>query len=99
MKQAGWNLVEWNYIDVPPFPDIAMKKEDFAKLLHLEWLLKLLLPGRDGAPEYYSIMDYYTGKYPEFADAMLHHSWVERYAPRWIKYFWGHHKYFVFEPV
>jgi SAM-dependent methyltransferase len=99
MRDCCWMLVERDYIDVPPFPDIAMKKEDFAKLLHMEWLLRLFAKRQDGTPAYYTIMDYYTGQDPEFAAEMLKHAWVERYAPRFVKYFWGHHIYLVFEPA
>lgn len=99
MDDCHWKLAEWDYIDVPPFPDIAMKKEDFADLLHLGWLLRLLSNGQGEGPAYLCIMDYYTGKNPAFADEMLKHAWVERFAPRFFKYFWGHHIYLVFEPV
>lgn len=93
-----WKLVEWGYIDVPPFPDIAMKKEDFANLLHLGWLLRLLTSRQSGKSPCLSIMEYYTGKNPGFADDMLKYAWLEQYAPRWVKYFWGHHIDLVFEP-
>jgi SAM-dependent methyltransferase len=98
MEQLKWKLVAWDYIDVPPFPDIAMKKEDFVKLLRLEWLLRFLKK-QGGKPAFYSIMDYYTGKNPDFEQEILKHAWVERSAPRFIKSFWAHHKYFVFEPA
>ncbi len=99
LQACHWTLTEWDYIDVPPFPDIAMKKEDFADLLHLGWLLRLFAKGQGGTPTYLSIMDYYTGKSPGFADDMLKHAWIERYAPRLFKYFWAHHIYLVFEPA
>jgi hypothetical protein len=60
-------------------------------------LVKWLAP-HGGAPVFYSIMDYYTGKQPDFERAMLRHAYVETYAPRCIKYVWGHHQYFLFEP-
>ena len=98
MERLKWKLVEQNYIDVPPFPDIAMKKEDFLKLIRLQWLPKLFKK-KDTKPTFYSIMDYYTGKDPNFDQEMLKYAWVERSAPRFIKSFWAHHKYFVFEPI
>lgn len=98
MEACQWKLVEWDYIDCPPFPDIAMKKEDFLKLVHAQWLLKFFRK-KGGEPAYYSIMDYYTGKNPNFEQDMLRHAWVETYAPRFIKYFWAHHKYLLFEPL
>ena len=98
MRQRQWKLVAWDYIDIPSWPDIAMKKEDFLQLLHAAWLLRLFQK-KSGPPARYAIMDYYTGKRPDFEAEMLQHAWVEKYAPRWVKYFWAHHKYFVFEPI
>ncbi len=95
MASLNWELVEWEYIDCPTWPDIAMKKEDFLALLHLSWLLKFL--NKDGGePAYYSIMDYYSGKNSSFDQDMLRYATFEKYAPRWFKYFWAHHTYFVF---
>lgn len=98
MENLHWRLVAWDYIDCPPSPDIAMKKEDFLKLIGLQGVIKWFQkPG--GQPADYSIMEYYTGKNPQFEQQMLAHAWVEKYAPRWVKYVWAHHKYFVFEPA
>lgn len=96
MKSLNWNLVEWEYLDCPSWPDIAMKKEDFLAMLHMTWLLKFLNK-EGGEPAFYSIMEYYTGKNPNFEQEMLKYAWVEKYGPRFIKYFWAHHKYFLFE--
>ncbi len=35
MDSLHWKMVAWDYLDVPSWPDIAMKKEDFTALLHL----------------------------------------------------------------
>ncbi len=98
MKGLNWKLREWDYVDCPSWPDIAMKKEDFLAMLHMTWLLKFLNK-EGGEPAFYSIMDYYSGKNPDFDQEMLKYAWVEKYAPRFIKFFWAHHKYFLFEPV
>jgi len=98
MESLDWKLVEQGYIDCPSWPDIAMKKEDFLKLIHMKWLLRFLNKGAV-EPAFHSIMDYYTGKNPNFEQEMLKYAWVEKYGPRFVKYFWAHHKYFLFEPV
>lgn len=98
MRTLNWKLVEWDYIDCPSWPDIAMKKEDFLKLIHMKWLLRFFNK-EGGEPAFYSIIDYYTGKNPNFEQEMLKYAWVEKYGPRFVKYFWAHHKYFLFEPA
>lgn len=96
LQKLGWKLIDGNYIDCPPWPDIGMAKEDFLKLMRMEWLLRFFNKG-GGEPAFYSIMDYYMGKNPNFEQEMLKYAWVEKYGPRFVKYFWAHHKYFLFE--
>lgn len=72
-----------------------MAKEDFLKLFGLGFFLS-----QDSATvPFYSILDFYSGRNPQFEQKMLQHFWFENTVPRLIKYFWAHHKYFVFEPV
>jgi len=93
MRNNGWKLVEQNFIDCPPWPDIGMNKE--------LWLAKLL--GRQPeepkpTPNPVSILPYYRGQEPAFEPRMLNLSWLERYAPNWFKRFWAHHLYLLFIP-
>jgi hypothetical protein len=91
MSDLGWQRVDVNYIDAPPWPDIGMKKEDLLRKIGINLKTKLSDP--------LSILDYYSGHNPNFASDMLKHYWFEQYAPVWVKYFWAHHRYFLFEPV
>ncbi|MCK4695764.1 MAG: methyltransferase domain-containing protein [Candidatus Cloacimonetes bacterium] len=92
MKDLGWMLIDKNYIDCPPWPDIGMPKDKFLKIFKLDWLLK------NKTHEPVSIIDYYSGKNENFEEQMLSYSWFEKNKPDFIKYFWAHHRYFLFIP-
>jgi SAM-dependent methyltransferase len=95
MCSLGWNPAESGYIDVPPWPDIGMKKEDFLKLFRLAFLA----PDRtDETDRPLTIMNYYTGSDPGFLARMLKYHWFERRVPNVIKLVWAHHHYLLFEP-
>jgi SAM-dependent methyltransferase len=96
MVSLGWTMVARGYIDAPPWPDIGMKKEDFLKIFGLGSLVKKRGENPD-QPQ--TIMDYYSGKDPEFPEKMLQHYWFERMAPTFVKAIWAHHRYMLFEPV
>ncbi|RLC55305.1 MAG: hypothetical protein DRH89_07935 [Candidatus Cloacimonadota bacterium] len=92
MKNNGWMLIDSNYIDCPPWPDIGMPKKNFLKIFGLSWLLKK----KEHKPM--TIMDYYNGKDPDFPENMISHFWFEKKAPKLLKTFWAHHHYFLFIP-
>jgi len=95
MRKCGWKLVEQDFIDCPPWPDIGMNKEDFfsTKLQHKT-------PEETPEPRLkpISILDYYRGVDPEFAPRMLRLYPFEKYAPRLFKRYWAHHLYLLFQP-
>ncbi len=93
MKKNGWMLIDSNYIDCPPWPDIGMPKEKFLKIFGLGWLIKK----KEHIP--ITIMDYYSVKDNDFPEKMMSHFWFEKKAPKILKTFWAHHKYFLFIPV
>jgi len=93
MKNNGWMLIDSNYIDCPPWPDIGMPKEKFLKIFGLSWLIEK----KEHIPM--TIMDYYSRKDPTFPEKMTSHFWFEKRAPKILKTFWAHHKYFLFIPV
>ncbi|MBN2460183.1 MAG: methyltransferase domain-containing protein [Candidatus Cloacimonetes bacterium] len=92
MEKHNWTLLEKHYIDNPPWPDIGMSKTELLTKIGLSGLLKE--KGRDRIT--YSILDYYTGKLPDFREKMLKFAWFERIAPDLIKKFWSHHRYLLF---
>ncbi len=93
MKKLNWKLVERNYIDAPPWPDIGMNKEKFLASLHLSFLLK---KRQKEQADKLCILDYYSGKNSAFPTDMMNHYWFERIAPKFIKFFWAHHKFLLF---
>ncbi|GAB4377506.1 MAG: hypothetical protein Kow0042_25370 [Calditrichia bacterium] len=93
MNQYGWRLVEQDFIDAPPWPDIGMHKEKFLKLFRLHWLL----PKNGESKPPLTIMEYYRGNDPDFPQKMMQHFWFEKHAPWIVKRFWAHHRYFLFE--
>ncbi len=99
LVRAGWQLLEADYIDCPPWPDIGMAKEDFLQ----KWLPRRVLgmasfkTARQAHP--LSILDFYTGEDPDFARRMLRHHWFERLAPPALKRRWAHHYYLLFRRV
>ena len=93
MKNLNWTLLKSDYIDCPPWPDIGMPKEKFLKKIGLRWLLPKKIE-----PSSRTILDYYSGKNPEFEKTMLKHAWFEQKAPGLIKKFWAHHRFFLFIP-
>jgi SAM-dependent methyltransferase len=96
MGSLGWSLAESGYIDVPPWPDIGMKKEDFLKLFGLGFLVADRTDGNETAPPL-TIMNYYTGNDPDFLPRMLRYHWFEERVPNFIKLVWAHHRYLLFQ--
>lgn len=92
MNSNSWKLLDKNYIDCPPWPDIGMAKEDFLKMCRLGFLVR---KDKRQIP-FYSIMDYYSGEKTSFKEEMLKFMWFEKMAPKFIKFFWAHHKFLVF---
>lgn len=92
MKNLGFDLVEWNYFDCPPWPDIGMHKERFLKKMGLGFLVK-----KQKKPQKpLTVLDYWQNKDLNFANNMLKFYWLEKFAPKLFKKFWAHHKYYLF---
>lgn len=95
LRKLKWKLMNWNYIDCPPWPDIGMSKEKFLG----RYLKNLKLKSESGTEKkQISIIDYYKGQDPGFPDRMLKFDFLERYAPVIFKKYWCHHKWMLFEP-
>ena len=90
MKDMHWELIDANYIDCPPWPDIGMPKERFLKIFGLSGLLS------SKSQEPITIADYYSGKDRNFDKKMMSYYWFENCVPDFIKYFWAHHKFYLF---
>ena len=93
----GWHLWKKGIFDVPPWPDIPMKKEDLLVKIKLGFLVKWLSSAGSNGKENpaWCILDYFSGKDPSLEQKILRYGILEK-APQIIKTFWGHHRYFIF---
>ena len=96
LKNQGWLLRETGYFDIPPWPDIAMKKEELFKKIGLNRIIRLFKREKEGVDRRLCILDYLTGASPNMENEIMRYSWLEN-APWLIKKFWAHHRYFIFE--
>ncbi len=99
LGEMGWRLKDSGYFDCPPWPDIGMAKEDLLG----KWFPRCPIckrmkcrPKTEAKP--ITILDYYSGKDPDFACRMLRFGWLERIAPKAFKRIWAHHYYMAFCP-
>ncbi len=94
----GWKKKAAGYLDIPPWPDIAMKKEDMLRKAGLGFLLKKNSGDDTQATPFDKkcIVDYFNGSRPELEKEILKYNFLEK-APFPVKQVWGHHRWFVFE--
>ena len=94
MRKLKWPIQEQGLFDVPPWPDIAMSKEDLLSRMGLKGL-----SGRLGARGENSIciMDYFKGTEHEMEKRVLKYAFLEN-APLFFKRLWAHHQYIIFAP-
>jgi len=94
MQKLKWQLEEQGFLDVPPWPDIAMKKEDLLQKIGLKRLVDTL-NSKEG--NYTCILDYFSGKNKDMDKEILKYAFLED-SPRIFKRFWAHHRYLIFTP-
>jgi len=94
LKNLDMPLKETGYLDVPPWPDIAMKKEEMLK--KIGFLLKNNTDNDDTLFEKKCIVDYFNGTKPNLEKDTLKYDFLEN-APAFIKLLWGHHRYFIID--
>ena len=95
LNHLNWHVVKTGYFDIPPWPDIAMKKEDLLQKLGLGFILKKKKDASNSNNRL-CITDFFSGKNPDMENQILKYGFLER-APFPIKQLWGHHRYFIFE--
>ena len=96
----GWGLWKQGLFDVPPWPDIPMKKEDLLEKFHLGFLLKTKTEksNMDQSSSPVSILDFFRNKKPEMEEEVLRYGFLEKF-PYPFKLVWGHHRYFIFKRI
>lgn len=96
-KQNGWKKQKADYLDIPPWPDIAMKKENMLKKAGLGFLVKEGKESSDESTfEKKCIVEYFNGTKPELEKDIMKYNFLEK-SPFPIKQLWGHHRWFIFE--
>ncbi|MFA5014649.1 MAG: methyltransferase domain-containing protein [Actinomycetota bacterium] len=91
MRNFNWQIAEEGFMDTPPWPDIAMKKEDL--------LQKFGLGRRRGreVERRICILDYFSGKNIDMEKEVLRYAFLEN-TPSFFQSLWAHHRYFIFTP-
>jgi len=93
LAPCGWRMVKTGFFDVPPWPDIAMKKENVLKMVGLGWLAKSM---ESSNGEGRCILDYFKGQSPAMEKDIMKYGFLER-SPNWLKKWWAHHRFLLFE--
>ncbi len=98
MKKNGWNLVDADFIDCPPWPDIGMSKEDYLATIFDKDVSQRDRQERvrQRPAKELSILPFYRGEDPEFPKRMMRYYPFEKLAPSILKRFWAHHYYMLF---
>jgi len=96
MGNNGWEMKDRGFLDVPPWPDIAMSKEDLFRKIGLKRYAKDL---EKGIAEGHGIciLDYYSGRNKRMKQEICRYGLLEN-SPGWVKTIWAHHQYLVFSP-
>lgn len=89
-----WRMKGSGYLDIPPWPDIAMKKEDILKKIGLGFLARRNTSDDPQAGRV-SIIDWFAGAQPELEKNVVKYDFLEK-APFPVKQIWAHHRYFIF---
>lgn len=96
LKSNGWRQIKKGYFDIPPWPDIPMKKEDMLRKAGLGFLVKSETD-QQSENSRTCIIDYFNGKRPQLDKEIMKYSVLENFPPP-VRQLWGHHRYFIFEP-
>jgi len=94
MLRLKWQIQEQGFFDVPPWPDIAMNREDLLYNMGFKSLASRLKE-REGNS--ICIIDYFRGKKKEMKREVLRYAFLEN-TPMFFKKFWAHHLYLIFAP-
>lgn len=95
-EQQGWKKKKAGYLDIPPWPDIPMKKEDMLRGIGLGFLIKENAESGETTFDKKCIVDFFNKKRPELEQNILKYDFLEK-MPFPIKQLWGHHRWFIFE--
>lgn len=92
MVSLEWKVSDQGFLDVPPWPDIAMKKEDLFQKIGMKGFADKFMDKRDGGM---CVLDHYSGKSGEMEKEILKYAFLEN-SPWVVRRFWAHHEFFIF---
>ena len=97
MRSNGWEMKDKGFLDMPPWPDIAMSKEDLFRKIGLKRYARHL---KENITEEnrICILDYYSGRKREMKREMCRYAFLEN-CPGPFKSIWAHHSYQIFTPM
>jgi SAM-dependent methyltransferase len=95
MRRLDWKVSEQGFLDIPPWPDIAMKKEDLLQKIGFKGFADRIKNKDDN---HLCILDYYSGKKKNMESEITKYAFLE-HSPWIVKRFWAHHWYAVFSPM
>ena len=94
MAGLNWEEREHGTLDAPPWPDIAMNKEEMLRKIGLARMAYQMEKQRGGRV---CILDYFAGRNRSMEDDVLRYAFFEN-LPEAIKKYWAHHQFFLFTP-
>ena len=95
MAGMQWREHRHFSFDVPPWPDIAMSKEEMLKRVGLSQLAN---HSRPKAQSPLCILDYFAGEAPSMPHKVLRLDRLER-LPESVRKYWAHHQWMLFVPA
>ncbi len=87
-----WHLAEEGFFDVPPWPDIPVRKD----VILSKFKLDLLFSRQAAKNSVLNILDFFTGKESNLGEQFRKWQFLEN-SPAIIQKFWAHHQYFIFK--
>ena len=94
MADLQWEERDHGTFDVPPWPDIAMNKE---QLLRKMGLIRLAAQMEKREGNGLCILDYFAGENSGMEEDISRYGFLED-LPEIIKRYWAHHQFFIFSP-
>ncbi len=100
MKSLNCELVEEDFIDSPPWPDIGMGKEEFVSRHCRFYRAKARKQTSKASKKAnaLTILNYYKGLDSGFDKRMMRFYPFEKNLPKCLKKYWAHHYYMLFIP-
>ena len=94
MNDHHWKLCEEGFFDIPPWPDVPVKKEVLLHQLKLNFLLRKT----NSKSSTFGILDYLIGNEYELARRFEKWQFLEN-SPKLIQRIWAHHRFLLFEKM